>query len=265
MVREQRLYDRGTAGALRSLADRGINYAPMVGRSPTRDAGWHVDTVRHGLATESPGAPVDGGPWKLACRLVHDYQFAEPGIIRALYRRDEELLGRNMLLEGRFVGLRFDMGVRVTSVIDETRGSGDTAQRVWGWGYQTLQGHLEEGELTYEVIKHLDTGNVEFVITGYSRRAPIANPVVRLGFTMFGRMTQQRFYQACGRRLHKLVHAELGGATPVLPETAPADDTLIVAPAHTAPDNWGHGTSIPLPARLRGHGVLGRKLHRESR
>lgn len=265
MAREWRLYGSATAKALDSLADRDINYPPMRGRSPTRDAGWHVDTVRHGLASEPPGAPVEAGPWELACRLVHDYQFAEPGIIRALYRRDEELLGRNMLLEGRFFGLRFDMGVRVTSVIDDTRGAGDTAQRVWGWGYQTLQGHLEEGELVYEVIKHLDTGNVEFAITGYSRRAPIANPVVRLGFTMFGRMTQQRFYRGCGRRLSRLVHAELDGAAPLLSETAPADDTLVIAPAHAGPENWGHATGIPLPARLRGHGVLGRRLHNESR
>jgi len=265
VVREQRLYDSDTARALTSLADRDINYAPMAGRSPTRDAGWHVDTVRHGLATEAPGSPVEGGPWELACRLVHDYQFAEPGIIRALYHGEQQLLGRNMLLEGRFFGLRFDMGVRVTSVIDETRGAGDTAQRVWGWGYQTLQGHLEQGELVYEVIKHVSTGNVEFVITGYSRRAQIANPLVRLGFTMFGRMTQHRFYHACGRRLRKLVHAELDGATPLLPETVPANDTLIVAPAHAGPENWGRATDTPLPARLRGHGVLGRKLRRESR
>ena len=265
MVREQRLYDSDTARALTSLADRDINYAPMAGRSPTRDAGWHVDTVRHGLATEAPGSPVEGGPWEVACRLVHDYQFAEPGIIRALYHRDEQLLGRNMLLEGRFFGLRFDMGVRVTSVIDETRGAGDTAQRVWGWGYQTLQGHLEEGELVYELIKHVSTGNVEFVITGYSRRAPIANPVVRLGFTVFGRMTQQRFYHGCGRRLRALVLAELDGATPLLPETAPADDSLIVAPAHAGLEKWGRATSISLPARLRKHGVVGRTLRNESR
>lgn len=231
MVREGRLYDSGTVQALSTLANRPVNYPPMVGRSPTHDAGWHIDTVRHAVSTEAPGAPVEGGPWMVACRLVHDYQFAEPGIIRALYRRDDDLLGRNMLLEGRFVGLRFDMGVRVTSVIDETRGAGQAAQRVWGWGYQTLEGHLEEGELRYEVIKHLDTGNVEFVITGYSRRAPIPNPIVRVGFTLFGRVTQQRFYRACGRRLQKLVAAERNGAAPLVPATVPGDDTLVVAPA----------------------------------
>lgn len=265
MVRERRLHDRGTAEALASLPDRDINYPPMRGRSPTRDAGWHVDTVHHELATEPPGAPVDGGAWERACRLVHDYQFVEPGILRALYRRDEELLGRNMLLEGRFTVLRFDMGVRVTSVIDETRGAQETAQRVWGWGYQTLEGHLEEGELVYEVIKHLQTGHVEFVVTGYSRRAPIANPIVRLGFTVFGRLTQQRFYRACGRRLQDLVQAECDGATPLQPEAVPGDETLIAAPSHAGPEHWGRARSVPLPRFLRGHGVVGRTSRNESR
>ncbi|MEO9223097.1 MAG: hypothetical protein ABI251_15260, partial [Mycobacteriaceae bacterium] len=68
---------------------------------------------------------------------------------------------------------------------------------------------------------------------GYSRRAPIPNPIVRLGFSLFGRMTQQRFYRSCGRRLQTLVQAELDGAPPLRPETAPIDDALIVAPTRT--------------------------------
>lgn len=260
MVRERRLH-RGRESDLRSLADLEINYRSLHGPASAR-AGWHVDTLHHALALESPGDPVPGGAWDIACRLVHDYQFAEPGIVRALYRRDDELLGRNMLLEGRFFGLRFDMGVRVTSVIDQTR---DTGERVWGWGYQTLQGHLEEGELSYEVVKQLRTGIVEFLITGYSRRATIPNPIVRWGFALFGRMTQQRFYRASSRRLHSLVHAELDGAAPLAMEATPGDDTLIIAPSHAAPGTLRRRRRIALPRRLHGHGYLGRKLDNESR
>lgn len=57
-----------------------------------------------------------------------------------------------------------------------------TWERVWGWCYQTLEGHLEQGRLSYEVIKHLTTGQVAFRVAGYSRPAPIGNPIVRLGF-----------------------------------------------------------------------------------
>lgn len=231
MLRERRLHRTEAAGALRALGALEINYPSMACAAATWGEGWRVDVVHHALAQEPPGAPVVGGAWDIACRLVRDYQFAEPAILRALYRRADQLLGREMLLEGRFSGLRFDMGVRVTSVTDETRGTGDAARRVWGWGYQTLQGHLEEGELSYQVTKHLSTGDVEFLITGYSRRAPIPNPFVRVGFRLFGRATQHRFYRASARRLRRLVQAELHGAPALIAQSVPGDDSLVIAPS----------------------------------
>ncbi|MFE0899785.1 DUF1990 family protein [Streptomyces smyrnaeus] len=231
MLRERRLHRASAVAALHALSDRKVNYGPLTGnRVPTWDSGWHVDSLCRLLAHEPAGDPVRGGPWEIACRLVRDYQFAEPAILRALYRTDSALLGRDMLLEGRFAGLRFDMGVRVTSVIDETHGSGEAASRVWGWAYRTLQGHLEQGELTYKVVKHLRTGAVEFRISGYSRRAPMANPVVRAGFAVFGRGTQLRFYRARARRLRRLLHAELHGAPPLTAEILPGYDNIALAP-----------------------------------
>jgi len=134
---------------------------------------WHVDSGTARLGREGPGPPEHGGLWEAACRLVGEYEFADARILRGVYRRNSALLGRNMLLEGRFFGLRFYFGVRVTGVIDEERGAGDGPERVWGWCYQTLEGHLEQGRLSYEVIKHLTTGQVAFRVAGYSRPAPI--------------------------------------------------------------------------------------------
>ncbi|NSC20085.1 DUF1990 family protein [Streptomyces albus subsp. chlorinus] len=231
MPREGRLYRPQAVARLHSLADREINYGPLTGgRLPTWGARWHIDSVCRPLAREPAGDPVRGGAWEIACRLVRDYQFAEPTILRALYRTDTALLGRDMLLEGRFAGLRFDMGVRVTSVIDEVRGSGEAEARVWGWAYRTLEGHLEQGELTYKVVKRLRTGTVEFHILGHSRRAPLANPVIRAGFAVFGRRTQHRFYHASARRLRRLLHAELCGAPPLTAQTLPGHADIAVAP-----------------------------------
>ncbi|MFI7241417.1 DUF1990 family protein [Streptomyces qinglanensis] len=231
MLREGRLYRAPAVAALHSLADRTVNYAPVTGsRVPTWNARWHIDYLRQPLAREPAGDPVRGGAWDIACRLVRDYQFAEPSILRALYRGDMPLLGRDMLLEGRFAGLRFDMGVRVTSVIDETHGSGAAESRVWGWAYRTLQGHLEQGELAYQVVKRLRTGTVEFRITGHSRRAPLPNPVVRTGFAVFGRWTQHRFYHASARRLRRLLRAELEGAPPLAAAALPGYDNVVLAP-----------------------------------
>lgn len=246
MLRERRLHRAKAVAALRELADRQVNYEPLPeSRSlPTREACWSLDSLRHPLAREPAGDPQQGGAWEIACRLVRDYQFADPAILRAIYSADDTLLGRNMLLEGRFAGLRFDMGVRVTSVIDETRGCGGSESRVWGWSYQTLQGHLEQGELTYEVVKRLQTGAVEFCISGYSRRAPLANPLIHAGFAAFGRPTQQRFYRASARRLQHLTHAELQGAAPLAPKTLPGYDSIVIAPnlwANTSSYRACHG------------------------
>lgn len=110
-----------------------------------------------------------------------------------------------MLLEVHFWGLRFRFGVRVAGVIDETRTVEGRDVRVWGWSYATLQGHLETGEMDYEVWKWLDTGAVEFRIHVVSRPSRIGNPVIRLGFRLFGRREQVRFAKRACERMACLV------------------------------------------------------------
>ena len=217
------------ATALAGLRDRPVNYDPALAPQDGRaDGHWHVDSGDIVLGREDPGPPAGGGIWETACRLVQQYEFAEPRIIRAVYRPSEDLLGRDMLLEGRFFGLRFYLGVRVTAVIDETREGGAGPEQVWGWSYQTLQGHLEEGRLNYEVIKSLASGQVIFRVSGYSRMAPIPNLVVRWGFRAFGRWTQQRFYAAAQRRMRRMIAAAQRGAA--LPAPAIRSDGIALAP-----------------------------------
>jgi len=105
-----------------------------------------------------------------------------------------------MLLEVRFWGLRFHFGVRVSGVIDELRSVQGRDVQVWGWSYATLQGHLETGQMEYEIWKWLDSGAVEFRIHVVSRSSRIGNPIIRLGFRLFGRREQVRFAKrACDR------------------------------------------------------------------
>ncbi|MBA2699138.1 MAG: DUF1990 family protein [Nocardioidaceae bacterium] len=213
------------------LSSRRVNYRLSPGEEPSPATGWHLDSMSTTVGRETPGPPVTGAAWEIAVQLLRDYEFAEPGILRGLFRRDSELLGRDMLLEGRFYGLRFYMGVRVVALIDETPPDGLRGRRVWGWCYDTLQGHLEQGRLTYEVVKQLDTGDVEFVISGFSRRAPIANPVIRLGFHLLGRWTQERFYRRSSQRMRALVQAGVDGAPLPVPIASPDDPTLVIAPS----------------------------------
>jgi uncharacterized protein (UPF0548 family) len=233
-VRESLLGSADEAAELDALRGRPVNYdparAPEDGRA---DGHWHVDSGDAVIGQEPPGPPVRGGAWETACVLVRQYEFAEPRILRAVYREGGELDGRDMLLEGRFLGLRFYLGVRVTRVIDETRDGDGGPERAWGWSYQTLQGHLEQGRLSYEVIKNLATGQVIFRVSGYSRMAPIPSPVVRLGFIVFGRRTQLRFYRDIQRRLRELVQAAQRGAA--LPAPAVRADGIVLAPAGATP------------------------------
>lgn len=136
---------------------------------------------------------------------MSDYEFADPAIVRAVYRRDSPLEGRDMLLEVRFWFLRFRFGVRVGGVIDDTRDMDGREVRVWGWSYATLQGHLEMGQMDYELWKWLDTGAVEFRIHVVSKASHIGNPIIRLGFRIFGRREQVRFAKRACERMARLV------------------------------------------------------------
>jgi uncharacterized protein (UPF0548 family) len=233
-VPEELLGATDEAIALSSLRSRALNYDPAAAPQDGRpDGHWHVDSDDTVIGREPPGTPVPGGPWETACLLVRQYEFADPRILRAVYRAGDDLLGRDMLLEGRFFGLRFYLGVRVTEVTDQTREGDRGQERVWGWSYQTLQGHLEQGRLRYEVIKNLKSGDVVFRVAGYSRRAPIPNPVIRLGFVLFGRWVQRRFYRAVQIRLRGMIAAAQRGAQ--LPEPASRADGLVIAPSGATP------------------------------
>src|ERR1700753_2362439 len=198
------------ASALGSLRDREVNYDPA--RAPedgSPEGHWHVDSSATLIGREPAGDP------------------------RPVYRQDQHLLGRDMLLEGRFFFLRFYFGVRVTDVCDETRDTVRGRERVWGWSYQTLQGHLKEGRITLEVIKNLGAGQIAFRGTGYSRAAPIPDSLVRFGFRVFGRHTQTRYYAAVQSRLYQLVQQGQRGEP--LPKPAVQSDGLVLAPASARP------------------------------
>jgi uncharacterized protein (UPF0548 family) len=196
------------------LRDRGYNFDPARLADLVADEGWHHDDRRQPLPPEPPGEPVPGGSFERAVALMRDYAFAEGSAVSAIFEQDAPLEGRDMLLIGRFVGLDFRLGVRVCEVVDAHRNEDGRPVRVWGWSYRTLRGHLERGQMSYEVRKWLDTGEVEFRIAALSHRARIANPLVRLGFGLLGRREQVKFYrhtcEVMARRTAAAVAAPVG-------------------------------------------------------
>lgn len=208
LVRTGRISD-GAVEALDDLRRQPLNFEPALEPIYLGTGEWVVDHHVQTLPAEPPGDPVPGGPYTLAKVLCRDYVFAEPRFVTAAWDDDEPLDGRTIVLQGHFYGLRFTMGLRVGGILDErSEVDGRPAQR-WGWNYRTLQGHLERGQMDFEVRKWLDTGEVEFRIDAYSARARTPNPVVRLGLFVFGRWMQGRYARAAKRRMVELVHEGL--------------------------------------------------------
>jgi uncharacterized protein (UPF0548 family) len=197
---------------LDDLHEKAVNFDVEAQDAFTPDQGWLVDEYEQPLPSEPAGPPVPGGSWEVARRLLRDYEFADPDIVRAVYHPDRPLDERDMLLEARFWGLEFRLGVRVGGVRDETVEVDGRSVRIWGWNYRTLQGHLEMGQMDFEVWKWLDTGQVEFRTRRFSRHAHVRNPVVRLGLWVFGRREQVRFARRACDRMASLTAAALRNA-----------------------------------------------------
>ena len=205
--------------ALAELAGRPLNVDPGELAQASPQTGWHIDDYRRTLAVEPPGDPIAGGSFEIARRLMADYAFADPAIVRAVFDPASALAERNMLLQARFGPLRFFLGCRVSSITDETRAVDGRPVRIWGWSYGTLAGHFERGRMDFAVWKRLDDGAVEFRIHVVSRRARTGNPLVSLGLRLVGRRQQVRFARRACELMGELVERELARA-----RSAPADE-----------------------------------------
>jgi hypothetical protein len=199
----------------------------------TTESGWHVDDYQTELPPEPPGEPIAGGSWEVARAILRDYKFPDPSLITGIFIPDQPIEQRVMLLRGRFLGFTFYFGVRVGAVIDTTRQGEHTLERVWGFSYQTLEGHFERGQADFSVAKLVESGQVLFRIHAVSQMAEIANPFYKLGFRLFGRSLQRRFARTAQERMRRLVEEQLAAgrrgareiedAPPVMPAEADAE------------------------------------------
>jgi uncharacterized protein (UPF0548 family) len=169
---------------------------------------WHHDALSQ---------PLPDGSWEVARRLVEDYRMADPAIVRATWDPAAPLLGRQMRLQLRLYRvLSRRVGVEVTRVWDEERIVDGRPARVFGYEYATLPGHVEHGRMDYEVLEWRDDGAVEFRLHARSRPSGEGPLWVRLGFRVFGRRQQVRFYFRCCERMARLTARALR-----LPEAVP--------------------------------------------
>jgi uncharacterized protein (UPF0548 family) len=194
---------------LAALAGRPVNFDTSRLDEYTPETGWRRDDMVESLPAEAPGPPEPGGSWELTRRLVMDYQLADPSQVRVVYDDRTPFEGRDMLLWIRFAGVRFGVGVRVGTAYEWTRDVDGRPARVYGWYYDTLEGHLERGRMHYEVWKWLDSGEVQFRLHAVSRGAETGPWVLRTGFRVVGRVNQLQFYRRVCRRARRFTEAQL--------------------------------------------------------
>jgi len=210
--------DGRRAGRLAALAERRPNVDPATIETHAGDEGWRHDVMVEALPSEGSGPPRAGGSWEVAREIMDSYQLADPAVVTASYDEEGPLAGRDMLLRISFKGLPLWVGVRVGDDYEESREVDGREVRVFGWSYDTLEGHFEEGRMFYELWKWLDSGAVEFHLRAVSRPARDGPLPIRIGFKLFGRTQQLRYYRQICRRLRRLTEAEL--------ETRRADRSL---------------------------------------
>lgn len=194
---------------LAALAGRPVNLDTSRLDACTPATGWHRDDMIERLPAEAAGPPVPAGSWEIARRLVLDYQLADPGQVHAVYDDRTPFEGRDMLLWIRFAGVRFGVGVRIGAEYERTHDVGGRPAQVYGWYYDTLEGHFEQGRMHYEVWKWLDTGEVQFRLHAVSRVAQSGPWLLRAGFRIVGRVNQLQFYRRVCRRARRLTEAQL--------------------------------------------------------
>lgn len=195
---------------LAELPDKPLNFDPSALAGASARDGWTITDLCQPLPGEPAGRPIDNGSWQIARRLMRGYEFADPSIVRAYYDPEVPLERRNMLLKLQAFGIAYlFVGVRVGEVYEQTRERGGERACVWGWNYRTLDGHVEMGQMDWEVWKWLDDGRVEFRVHAVSRVAPIQNPFVWLGFHLLRERERKAFLDSTKRRMRAFTELAL--------------------------------------------------------
>ncbi|MDO7853624.1 DUF1990 domain-containing protein [Hymenobacter convexus] len=201
-----------------AYANAKVNYDFSRQNEYTSATGWRLDDYETDLPAEAPGTPEAAGSFAAAQEVLRRYAFPPPDLITGYFDPNVPLEKRIMVLRAHFLVFNFYFGVRVSEVTDEAaRDTPNGPERVWGYGYRTLEGHFERGQIDFTIHKNLTTGAVQFRIHAVSQSGQIRNPFYWLGFKLFGRMLQRKFARESLRRMRELVAAQLAGKP--LPQT----------------------------------------------
>jgi hypothetical protein len=195
---------------LRGLRGRRVNFDDPP-ELMTADRGWTIDGDSASLGTEPEGPPLADGLFARARQSIANYDFSDPRIVVGHFDPESDLRDRDMLLEVKVLGFRFLNGVRVTDVIESVEH--DTT--LFGFRYDTLEGHIERGFEWFLLTKDHATGDVHFRIEAHWRLGDFPHAVFRLGFRLFGDKFRVVWRHRAPERLKRL--ARQPASKPVAP------------------------------------------------
>jgi uncharacterized protein (UPF0548 family) len=194
---------------LHALAAASRNFEEPPGELARRH-GWNQYRSDAVIAYERPGPALEDGYFHRAKVAITNYQFSEPAIVLAHFDPRGELLGRRLLLEIKVLALRYLCGVIIGAVEDEER----EAESVFGFRYETLDGHIERGAEWFTLTKDHASGRVSFRIAAAWQPGEFPNWWSRLGFRLLARRYQLRWHRRAHRRLVGLIHLSVGDLLP---------------------------------------------------
>jgi uncharacterized protein (UPF0548 family) len=196
---------------LAELSRRQVNFTEDPANM-TAENGWTVDGGETGLGHEPPGPPLPDGLFAKCRQGLINYDFSDPAIVEGHFDPQDPFVGRNMLLEIKCLGLHFLGGTRVHGVRDEVGEKGT----VFGFRYDTLEGHIERGFEWFLLTKDHESGEVRFKIEAHWRLGDFPNWWSALGFKLIGERFRARWRDEAPLRLQRL--AQRPATAPLPPE-----------------------------------------------
>lgn len=226
------------------------NNFPIDGPESQLGKNWRRYYTESIIGREEPGAVAPGGAFEIAKKAISEYQFSDPGIVVGHFNPKDPVDGRTMALEIKIMGLHYLCGVRIGALKEENT----EEKTVFGFRYDTLEGHMEVGSEWFILTKVHATGEVWFRISASWRPGKFPNWWSELGFHWFSRKYQLAWHRLAYLRLREIVGSKGAYLVPVPsgerlvhtgPEISNSDIWVLNKPTATRIDEMSKSTNKP--------------------
>lgn len=192
--------DRELERRLADLRSSSRNFEEPPGE-PGAEDGWHRYFSESTIARISDRAQ-SAEAFERGKIAVANYQFSDPRIVIGHFDPKQPLRGRLMLLEMRALRFLHYLG---GVVVGDTRSEEGEESSLFGFRYDTLEGHIEAG-IEWFLLTHIHaTGELRFRVEAAWRPGQFPNWWSRLGFHFVGRHYQLKWHRQAHRRLSHMV------------------------------------------------------------